>query len=193
MKRSGRGVLLVVALFLTGSAAVRLGSGGGLAIASTLIDETPEAPTRPMAEPDVTPELLELLADLRRREAELDERTVSLEARVQVLRRAEAEIAESLAELEEAEAKLRATIADANAAAETDIVRLTAVYENMKAEQTATLFSRMEPSFAAGFLARMRADSAAAILSGLEPELAYSISVVLAGRNADISVEPLPE
>ena len=63
----------------------------------------------------------------------------------------------------------------------------------MKAEQAAALFEQMEPSFAAGFLGRMRADAAAAILSGLEPELAYSISVVLAGRNADVPREELPE
>ncbi len=192
-RKSGRGALLIVAGLLVGSAFIRFGAGGGIAIASTLIDEEPSLPARPMAEPDVTPELLSLLADLREREAALDERTVSLEARVQVLRRAEAEIAEGLRELEEAEDKLRATIADANTAAESDIARLTSVYENMKAEQAATLFSRMEPSFAAGFLGRMRSDAAAAILAGLEPELAYSISVVLAGRNADIPVEPLPK
>lgn len=192
MQRTGRGVLLIVAAFLAGSALVRFGGAGGIAIASTALDD-PVPPGRPMAEPDVTPELLALLADVRLREAALEERTASLEARIQVLRRAETEIADGLRQLEEAEAKLRSTIADANTAAESDIVRLTAVYENMKADQAAQLFSRMEPSFAAGFLGRMRADAAAAILAGLEPDLAYSISVVLAGRNADIAVEPLPQ
>ena len=42
----------------------------------------------------------------------------------------------------------------------------------------------MEPSFAAGFLARMRSDVAAGIMAGLKPETAYTISVILAGRNA---------
>ena len=192
MQRTGRGVLLIVAAFLAGSALVRFGGAGGIAIASTALDD-PVPPSRPMAEPDVTPELLALLADVRLREAALQERTASLEARIQVLRRAETDIADGLRQLEEAEPKLRSTIADANTAAESDIVRLTAVYENMKADQAAQLFSRMEPSFAAGFLGRMRADAAAAILAGLEPDLAYSISVVLAGRNADIAVEPLPQ
>ena len=100
-------------------------------------------------------------------------------------------MAEDLARLETAEAELRATISVANAAAETDIARLTSVYENMKAENAAPLFQQMEPSFAAGFLGRMRPDAAAAILATLDPELAYTISVVLAGRNADVPVEPL--
>jgi flagellar motility protein MotE (MotC chaperone) len=47
----------------------------------------------------------------------------------------------------------------------------------------------MDPVFAAGFLGRMRSDAAAAILAGLPPELAYSISVVLAGRNASVPTE----
>jgi flagellar motility protein MotE (MotC chaperone) len=42
----------------------------------------------------------------------------------------------------------------------------------------------MAPDFAAGFLAQMRPDAAAAVLSGLDPNKAYTISVVLAGRNA---------
>ena len=42
----------------------------------------------------------------------------------------------------------------------------------------------MEPDFAAGFLGRMRPDAAAAVMAGLTPETAYSISVILAGRNA---------
>jgi flagellar motility protein MotE (MotC chaperone) len=35
----------------------------------------------------------------------------------------------------------------------------------------------------------MRADAAAAILAGLAPDQAYSISVVLAGRNANVPTE----
>ncbi len=42
----------------------------------------------------------------------------------------------------------------------------------------------MAPEFAAGFLGRMRPDAAAAVLAGLKPDKAYSISVMIAGRNA---------
>jgi flagellar motility protein MotE (MotC chaperone) len=44
----------------------------------------------------------------------------------------------------------------------------------------------MDPKFAAGFLGRMRADSAAAIMAGMAPDAAYLVSVILAGRNADV-------
>ena len=106
-------------------------------------------------------------------------------------RLAAAELAEeraraTLVELQAAERALRATIALADGAAEGDLARLTAVYENMKPQQAAPLFQQMTPGFAAGFLGRMRPDAAAAILSGLEPEAAYAISVILAGRNARV-------
>ena len=121
------------------------------------------------------------------------EREARLEARLQALALAETAIEEDLARLEQAEAELRATMAAADKAAEDDIGRLTAVYENMKPDEAAALFQLMEPSFAAGFLGRMRSDAAAAILAGLTPDLAYTISVVLAGRNADVPREPVPE
>jgi len=42
----------------------------------------------------------------------------------------------------------------------------------------------MAPDFAAGFLSRMQPAAAAAIMAGMTPEQAYSISVLIAGRNA---------
>jgi flagellar motility protein MotE (MotC chaperone) len=85
----------------------------------------------------------------------------------------------------EAEARLRGLMTLAEESAEGDLAQLTSVYENMKPKDASLLFERMSPDFAAGFLGRMRPDAAAAIMSGLPPELGYSISVLLAGRNAE--------
>ena len=191
---SGRGALTVVALVLIASALFRI-SGSGAAIALELKEQL-QSETHEEAEvevKDLTPDLIALLAETKEREARVAEREAKLEARIQALALIESAVAEDLKRLEQAEAELRATMARADKAAETDIGQLTAVYENMKPEQAAALFERMEPSFAAGFLGRMRSDSAAAILAGLEPDLAYSISVVLAGRNADVPREPVPD
>lgn len=193
-RRSGRSVLLVVAGLLVASAAVRFGSGPGAAIALDLVTEEPPAIIGvPVPDEDLTAELVAMLKDVKAREAQLQEREAAFDARRQALALVEDEVGKDIARLESAEARLRATMAAANQAAETDIARLTAVYENMKAEQAAELFQRMEPSFAAGFLGRMRPDAAAAILAGLEADLAYSISVVLAGRNAGVPIEPLDQ
>lgn len=196
---SGRGVLMIVALLLVASGASRLASGSGAAIALEMKEKVEKAlaangQTKQSDNPvvDVTPELLALLQEAQQRKAALDVREADLEVRLQSLALAEQVIREDIARLEEAEEKLRATMAAADQAAESDINSLTAVYENMKSDQAAALFQLMEPSFAAGFLSRMRADAAAAILAGLTPDLAYSISVVLAGRNADVPREPVP-
>ena len=197
---SGRGALTVIAFLLIASGVVRFGIGPGAAIALEMRDQAAELLNGEVAEDmakspdatDITPELLKLLEEAKKKEQALLEREAALDARIQTLNLVEAAVQEDLARLERAEADLRATMALADEAAENDIIRLTAVYENMKPDQAAALFQLMEPSFAAGFLGRMRSDSAAAILAGLEPDLAYSISVVLAGRNADVPREPVP-
>ncbi|NNE78749.1 MAG: hypothetical protein HKN18_00615 [Silicimonas sp.] len=192
---SGRGALAVIALFLLGSAFVRL-AGPGAAIALELKDQlqttSPEVDSEPNVA-NIAPDLVKLLEETRLREEKVTKREEELQARLQALSLIETAVAEDLTRLEQAEETLRSTMAQADKAAETDIDQLTSVYENMKPGQAAALFQQMEPSFAAGFLGRMRSDAAAAILSGLEPELAYSISVVLAGRNADVPREPVPE
>lgn len=182
-----RRVLALIALFLVASAALRLaepaaavareiGDAGLLSAAST-------------AEPDAIPEIVDLLARLRAREAALDAREAHLDARAEVLDTAESRVRTALQQLDDAEKKLAATMVRAQTASEDDLARLTGVYENMESEQAAELFKRMEPSFAAGFLGRMRTESAAGILAMLEPETAYAISVVLAGRHAGVPVE----
>lgn len=190
----GRQVLAVVAVLLIASAVLRAFVGPGAAIARELAATESASSIDGVAEDaEIAPELIALLAEVRARADALEKREAEIEARVEVLALVEERVAGDLARLEAAEAELRATISVANQAAETDIARLTSVYENMKSENAAPLFQQMEPSFAAGFLGRMRPDAAAAILAALDPELAYTISVVLAGRNAEVPVESLME
>ena len=194
---SGRGALTIVALLLVSSAGLRL-SGTGAAIALEVKEQfagaVQEGPVEHDAgSADLAPDLVRLLKDTKDREERLAEREAQLEARIQALSLIETAVKDDLARLEQAEVNLRATMSQADKAAESDIDQLTAVYENMKPDQASALFQRMEPSFAAGFLGRMRSDAAAAILAGLEPDLAYSISVVLAGRNANVPREVMPD
>ncbi len=187
VRKPTRGVLYVISGFLFLSVVVRLMSGASEAIAEgSNIDPTPsdQAPASTMS-----PEFDVLLSELNAREAVLIERENALENRLQALRVAETEISARLEELRAAEESLAATIAQAEVAAENDLAALTAVYENMKPADAAALFQEMTPDFAAGFLGRMRSDSAAAIMSGLDPVHAYSISVLLAGRNVNVPTE----
>jgi flagellar motility protein MotE (MotC chaperone) len=175
----GGAPLFVVAALLGISGLVRLGDAG----AAIALESSEGIPAPAQAEEQV--DVSAALAALRERTAELDRREAEVEERTRALRTAERTLEEQLASLAEAEARLRGLMTLAEESAEEDLVQLTSVYENMKPKEAALLFERMSPDFAAGFLGRMRPEAAAAIMSGLPPELGYSISVLLASRNAD--------
>ncbi len=190
VKRRGpvRGTLWIIALLLATSGILRL-NGSGRALARELISPAGADQMESTAEPQICKneaDITLVLDRLREREASLEAREGAIADRMQALAVAEAEVKENLAALIAAEERLRATMALADSAAENDLTRLTAVYENMKAKEAAALFETMDPQFAAGFLGRMRPETAASIMAGLKPETAYTISVVLAGRNANV-------
>lgn len=192
----GRGTLWLIAFLFLASGLLRLGGEAGLATARELAALTQGEDHGAIPPPGdlaalcgTEADIAEVLARLRDREARLAEREAALEDRLQVLAVAERQIQANLTALVQAETELEATMALADSAAEDDLARLTAVYENMKPREAAPLFEAMDPQFAAGFLGRMRPDAAAAIMAGLAPQTAYSFSVILAGRNASVPTE----
>ena len=182
-------VLPVIAGLLVVSGALRLGGEVRPALAQvTAPQAAPLGESEPIAcpEPDAPSALLDAL---RTREARAAEREAGIEARMAALREAESEIEAQLAALEAAEQSLAATLNLASTAAETDLSQLTLVYENMPAPEVAALFEEMAPQFSAGFLARMNPEAAAEVMTHLTSTTAYSISVVIAGRNVGVPTE----
>lgn len=176
------GLLAALAAAFAISGLLRLGQIGAPLLGPSPAIAAGDGGARGAAGPDsalrrALDEVEALRAELREREATLSERETAVTA-------AQTLIEERLAELEAAEARLTELVAVSDTAAESDIDRLTRVYETMEAEQAAALFAQMEPDFAAGFLSRMSAAASAALLSELDPQVAYAISVVLATRNA---------
>ena len=188
------GALFLVVLCFLGSGGIRLWENGA-AIAEE-VGEMAASNLEPAAQMETAaascPAPLEpqaLLESIQDRQAQLDAREKRLNDREQVLRVARLKLDEQLQALVDAEEKLEATMALADEAAEKDIARLTSVYENMKPKDAAEIFETMNVNFAAGFLMRMRPDAAAGIMTSLTSETAYSISVVMAGRNARVPTE----
>ncbi|WP_240758277.1 MotE family protein [Palleronia sediminis] len=160
--------------------------GFGPAIAGAAIAATPD----PAPSDDVDT----LLTDLAARADRMTEREAALAERERRLARGEEALRAQLDEIKAAEDDLRALLQMADEAAEADLARLAAVYEAMKPAEAATLFKQMPPAFAAGFLGLMRPELAAAILAAMPPEGAYAVSVMLAGRHADIPpATPAPD
>ncbi|MFN4170410.1 MAG: MotE family protein [Pseudorhodobacter sp.] len=180
-RKAGRGILVILALFLAASGALRLGSGLGEALART--EAGGPDPAGPLDCPLPSAALLDALQD---REAQVAAQEAAAADRRAALALAEAAIVQRLAELRDAEERLAATLNTADGAAEADLARLTEVYETMKPKVAAGLFAAMAPEFAAGFLGRMRPDAAAAILSGMEPNAAYTVSALLAARHSNV-------
>lgn len=186
-KRGGRGTVYIIALFLATSAAVRLGSGVGKALANPT--ETVSETTSQNAGAHCPEPPLALAQALTAREDDVKAQETALQDRLAALALADAAIEVRMTALTAAEEKLSETLARADGAAEADLSRLTEVYETMKPKDAATLFEAMDPEFAAGFLGRMRPDAAAAVMSGMSSGAAYGVSVLLAGRNVKVPTE----
>lgn len=205
---SGRGSVMVIAALLLSSASLRL-----VTSATSVLAKDSQLPTAPMPSSATTPSIMKttespapehqkiraasipagnrsemsaFIKALNDRETLVIQREKQLEMRKRALSIADAEIEKRLQALSDTEQALRATLSLADAASEKDLLKLTTVYENMKPKDAAILFEEMESNFAAGFLGRMRPDMAAQILAGLSPQAAYSISVILAGRHAEV-------
>ncbi|NBC96607.1 MAG: hypothetical protein GVY27_09665, partial [Deinococcus-Thermus bacterium] len=131
----------------------------------------------------------EMIAALAERAAALDRRERALAEREHAIAMAEEKTSDNLRALEAAERALRETVALADGAAAEDLDQLTRMYETMKPKEAAALFEQMDPAFAAGFLGQMRPAAAAEIMAGLRPETAYTVSLVLAGRNMGVPTE----
>lgn len=189
LKRNAKGSLVLIGSLLIGSGAIRIGLEAGQAVAT----ESPFLATEQNLQPNQEEkpvqdraELSNLLIAFQKREERISKAERQLAVREKALEVADQEIERRLATLKSAEEALQSVLSLADSAAEDDLIRLTSVYENMKPKEAALLFEEMDPAFAAGFLGRMRPDAAAGVMAGLSPQAAYLVSVILAGRNADI-------
>lgn len=188
--RTGRSALLIIAFLFGASAIARFGAGSGQAIAKGIAElsdanEVVEDTSQCIPVGSIG----SLVATLNERETRIVTKERELEDLAQTLKLAKDQFKFNMAALVQAEDSLAAMISRSSTAAEDDLARLTTVYENMKPAEAANLFGEMNPTFAAGFIGRMRPDSAAQILAGLPPKTAYTISVILAGRNANAPTE----
>ena len=188
--KSHRGTLLLLAALLVASGIIRLSGEATQAFAEEIeaLVNGPQETSEENALPAPPIEAIgPLVLALQERERRVKEQETVAAARIQELEAIEIRVQQQITTLRDAEERLEQVVAKAQDSAQTDVDRLTSVYENMKPADAAVLFEQMDPDFAAGFLARMTSNAAANVMSGLTPEKAYAISVILAGRNADLS------
>jgi flagellar motility protein MotE (MotC chaperone) len=178
-RRRQRWVLTALGFVFAVSAVLRIGT---LDFAFAQDVTPPASPTQPT--PVMTQTLQAALSEIDRLRGDLAAREAEVIDRETAVAAAQALVEARLAELEAAETRLAALIATSDSAAETDLDRLTRVYETMPAAEAAAIFGQMDPSFAAGFLTRMAPAASATLMAELPPEQAYAVSVVIATRNS---------
>ena len=146
-RRAGRGALIILAVLFAGSGILRFGSGLGAALAKS------ESEAATTGDPSASCEMPTALSEaLTLREERVAAQEASLRDRLAALALADAAITKRMDEMKAVEAELKATLEQADGAAEKDIQNLTAVYQAMKPKDAAALFETMSPEFAAGFL-----------------------------------------
>jgi flagellar motility protein MotE (MotC chaperone) len=178
--------LPILGLTLILSALVSLtDSGSAFVRRANALEASQPSESSSMALCQTDTDLQRVLDALLVREEGIATTELQLNQRLATVRKLEAEAEKRITQAEEAEAALKATMALAQTASETDLGQLTNVYQKMKPKNAASLFQEMEPAFAAGFLARMKPEAAAPILASMDAQAAYAISVTLAGRNAN--------
>ncbi len=112
-------------------------------------------------------------------DAELTEKSLSLQEREQ-------EVERRTAELQSLQDTLEKRWTEMQTSSSEDLKRLSQMYGSMKPDQAAQIFDQMDPNFAAGFLRLMRAEQAGMIMAGMETRKAYAVSLKLASQNEDI-------
>ena len=125
----------------------------------------------------------DVLAAIKKREAELDAYAAKLAERNEALTLAAERLDTRIQELETSKEQFEVLVATVDQAATRDVAHLIKMYEKMKPKEAGPLFDAMDPSFAAGFLARMKPDAASAIMAKMSTGAAYAVSLQLAGRN----------
>ncbi len=126
------------------------------------------------------------LAAALEREQELSAMAMRLDTRRRELEVTEKRVAAQLGELARQQSALESAFGKAGAVAEEEAMQLVSIYEKMKPKQAALIFDQMPPEIGAGFVRRMRQNSSAQIMANMEPQNAYAISLLLAGKSSAV-------
>jgi len=130
----------------------------------------------------LTGAILETLSsDMERldiRETQIKEREVALAA-------IEKTMAAQMEAVDVANKALQVKIDQINTLANDDLKHLVGMYQTMKPKQAAEIFNSMDPAFAAGFLREMSSEKAGFIMANMDARRSYTISVIIAGKNAN--------
>jgi flagellar motility protein MotE (MotC chaperone) len=161
------------------SGAVALGEGviATPTTAVLLSGQTRASPVGDERQPDAR-----VLAEMSRRQAEAERRERELELREARLTAAEAVVKSQIATLSQMRGELEQLASKEGDAASSDIEALVSLYSNMRPQQAAKVFDRLEAARAATILLRIPDRQAGPILAQMDPQAALAVTQEIAGR-----------
>jgi flagellar motility protein MotE (MotC chaperone) len=151
-------------------------------IPSTAISPTNTTVTASSEELCLSPKLVEQIAP---RQKAMLEREAVLESRESELKALENMLKDRVASLEASRAALQAVSDKIDASAAEDITHLIKMYSSMKPKKAASIFDKMDPAFAAGFLREIDGARAGLILSEMNVQQSYKVSLLIANRQSE--------
>lgn len=142
-----------------------------------LSGQTRNSPVGDERQPDAR-----VLAEMSRRQAEAERRERELELREARLTAAESVLRNQIATLSQMRGELEQMASREGDAASSDIDALVSLYSNMRPQQAAKVFDRLEAARAATILLRIPDRQAGPILAQMDPQAALAVTQEIAGR-----------
>jgi len=124
----------------------------------------------------------QLVAEIARRSAELDQRDRALRTRAAQVAAAGQLARQQIAELSRLRQQIEKLVTQESDASEADLKLLVGLYSNMKPTQAALVLGRLDPPQAAEILQRLDTHEAGPILAAMDPSAALAITKVLETR-----------
>jgi flagellar motility protein MotE (MotC chaperone) len=145
---------------------------------------TPSAAPDPLKPATATqkfsPTEVELLQNLAKRRAELEQRSEQLDQRELLLTATEQRVQEKIDRLQQMQAQIDAALGKVDEQEEQRLQSLVRIYEAMKPQEAALIFDKLEQPVLMQVLTRMKDRAVAAILPHLDGDKARAVTIVLA-------------
>lgn len=151
-------------------------------VAVPRVSETLAGPARANPLGDERPGEGRLLAEVNRRQVDLERRERAVELREARVQAAEGLARTQIAELTRLREEMERLVVREGSAAEADIDALVSLYTNMRPQQAAKVLDKLEPPRAATILLKMQDRQAGPILANMDPNSALAVTQEIAGR-----------
>jgi flagellar motility protein MotE (MotC chaperone) len=150
-------------------------------------------------DPDFSPAEMDLLQNLAKRRAEIEQRDTAVQQREAMLKVAEDRVNQKLAELSSLKADIEKLLDLQKKKQDDQVMSLVKIYSGMKPQDAARIFNTLEMPVLLSVVSHMKEQKSAAIIAGMQPDRARELTTRLAdlrelpdGASADAGTAGTP-